>query len=192
MKRLHCLTAGLALAVLSGCASYDYVGGGAPGGYYSGRVVHDYYGPSIGIYGNYGSGYYGYGNYPGYGYWGNYPYYRPPYVTYPRPPYRPERPDRPDRPGRPDGGHGSNHGGDRPPPWRDPTQGAWRESGQVKLPPRTQSPSRVTPTTPMRPQQATTGPRPQNGRSEGRPGWRGASSTPRTSSPRVQERQVEP
>lgn len=110
MKRLI-ISAGLLLG-LSGCATYDYVGGGA-GGYYHGSpsVQRSYpygypYGGSYGGYYGYGSGYYGYGDY-GYGYGGRYPVYRPPHNH--RPPHN----------GHGNGhrpGHGGNHGnGPRPP-----------------------------------------------------------------------------
>jgi hypothetical protein len=127
---------------LSGCATYDYTSGSAPGGYYHGRPTTEYYGPYGGGYGYpgggtsiyIGSGYGGYG-YPGYGY-SRYPYYGHynPYYPHYRPPYRPSRPHNPDhghQPPRPPSGSGK-----RPPPWRDPTSGAWRESGQVMIPPR--------------------------------------------------------
>ena len=138
MKKLRLLTTLLAAAALSACASYDYAGGNAPGGYYYGRAssgagygpYYDGYGyPSYG-YGGY-RGYGGYGGYRGYGYGGYYnPYYG--YGGYPYYPYRPHRPrpPRPDQPDRPDPpGHG------RAPPWRNPADGRYRESGRVAIPP---------------------------------------------------------
>jgi len=100
MKTRLFLAGGLLLA-LTGCASYDYVGGGGGGGYYHGAPSTEYrypYGyPSAYPYG-YG-GYYGGGGYYGNGY--NYPIYRP---------VRPVRPP-------PHGGH------TRPPVVRPPDQG---------------------------------------------------------------------
>ena len=76
IKRLI-VSAGLLLG-LSGCATYDYVGGSS-GGYYHGSpsVQYNYpYGYPDSGYGyggyGYGSSYYGYGNY-------GYPVYRPNY-----------------------------------------------------------------------------------------------------------------
>ena len=99
IKRLI-ISTGLLLG-LSGCATYDYVGGGS-GGYYHGSpsVQYSYpYGyPNSGYgYGGYGygSGYYGYGSY-------GYPVYRPNYNR-PRPPYHGN--------GQRPPGHG--HGGSR-------------------------------------------------------------------------------
>lgn len=94
--KMRLLTAVFAAAALSGCATYDYIGGGAPGGYYYGRPSVEYYGP----YGeSYGYGYYGYYPYSYYGYYGYYPYYYYPYYLYR--PYRPPRPPLPPRPPRP-------------------------------------------------------------------------------------------
>mgnify|MGYP007039728057 CR=1 FL=1 len=76
--KLRLLTAIFAIAALGGCATYDYAGGSAPGGYYYGRpTVESYgpygsgygYGPSYGggygsVYGGYGYGSYGYSGYP--------------------------------------------------------------------------------------------------------------------------------
>ena len=124
--KLRLLTALFATAVLGGCATYDYAGGSAPGGYYHGRPSVEYYGPYGG---GYGYGAYGYG---GYGYGSGYGYGYPPYGYgyyggyYPYYPYRPHHP----RPPRPD--HDNN---DRPPPWRRP-DGRYQESGQVMIPPR--------------------------------------------------------
>lgn len=107
----------VALAALSGCATYDYAGGSAPGGYYSGRPEVEYYGGYGYPYGGYGYGYYGY-PYGGYGYpYGG--YYRPYYYG----PHYPAYPSRP-RP-RPDGGNtqprppGEQSGQDGRAPWRD-------------------------------------------------------------------------
>jgi hypothetical protein len=109
MKRL--LFSAIALAGLSGCATYDQVSGGAAGGYYSGSPSYRYSYPG-GYYGGYGGAYrYGYGGYGagygGYGYWpGFYGYYsRPSYVIHP-----PAR-----RRGDHDG-HDDHHHGQRPPP----------------------------------------------------------------------------
>lgn len=100
IKRLI-VSAGLLMG-LSGCATYDYVGGSS-GGYYHGSPSTQYnypYGyPSGSGYG-YGSGYYGYGSY-------GYPVYRPYYR--PQPPYHGNG-------HRPPGhGNGHNHNGNRPP-----------------------------------------------------------------------------
>lgn len=121
MKKSRLLTVLLAAAALGGCATYDYAGGSAPGGYYYGRASSAYgYGPYDNGYGYpYSYGYGGYYN-PYYGYGGYYPYY--PYY----PPHRP-RPPRPPRPYEPE---------DRAPPWRDPVDGRYRESGRVLVPPR--------------------------------------------------------
>ena len=139
MKLRLLLTAALAATALGGCATYEQPGASGPGGYYQGRPQVRYiggynYGVPYGGYGGYyGGGYYspyryGYGN-PYYGYYGpNYPYYRPHH-----PPPRPGHGhngdhDRPNPPG-------SGAGGNRPAPWRDPTRGAWRESGQHPMVP---------------------------------------------------------
>lgn len=117
--KMRLIFAGGLLLALSGCATYDYVGGGAGSGYYHGAPSVEYRYP-YGYPSGYGPGYYGGGYYGGgYGY-GNpyyrpYPNYRPPHNH--RPPPRPGnggnppvRPDRPDRP-RP-----SYNGGS---PWRN-------------------------------------------------------------------------
>ncbi len=124
--KLRLLTTLLA-AALSGCATYDYTSGSAPGGYYHGRPSVEYYGP-------YGDSYgYGYPAYGGYGYYGSRGYYNPRYYYggyYPYyPPYRPHRP----RPPRDD--HNPPVQGDRAPPWRRP-DGRYQESGGVMIPPR--------------------------------------------------------
>lgn len=109
MKMRLLIAAGL-LAGLSGCATYDYVGGSS-GGYYHGAPSTQYSYPygygNYGGYGGIGYGSYGYGSYGygGYGY--GYPGYRPP-IYYPSNQHRP-----PPRP--PYGGHG-NGNGHRPPP----------------------------------------------------------------------------
>lgn len=139
MKLRLLLTAALAATALGGCATYEQPGANGPGGYYQGRPQVRYiggynYGVPYGGY--YGGGYYspyrnGYGGYPYYGYYGpSYPYYQPHH-----PPPRP-------RPGH--GGHdnnnpppppGSGPGGNRPAPWRDPTRGMWRDSGEQPMVP---------------------------------------------------------
>jgi hypothetical protein len=140
MNKRLVIAALFATATLSGCVTYDHVGrGAAPGGYYHGRPTTEYYGPygyggypysgGVSIYGGYGGGGY-YGGYPYYGHYGpNYPYYRPNY--YPRPPHYGHNP-RPPKPPT------TTKPGNRPPPWRDPTNGAYRETGQVLIPPRSQ------------------------------------------------------
>lgn len=91
--KMRLLLAGGLLLALSGCATYDYVGGG--NGYYRGTPSVQY---------NYPYGYpsYGYGSYPYYGGYGYYgyggSYYRPAYRPPPRPDHRPP-PPRPPRPG---------------------------------------------------------------------------------------------
>jgi len=154
MNRKILLAAVLA-STLGGCATYDYVGNTAPGGYYSGRPTTQYYDyGAYGSYGPYGGGYVypgssvylgiGSGYYPGYYGYRRYPYYgyyNPHYPNYPRPP-RPPRPDH-DGDDRPPGPS------QRPPPWRDPT-GAWREGGQIMVPPRSDA-------NPGRPQQSQPG-----------------------------------
>ena len=59
--KLRLITTLIAVAALSGCATYDYAGGSAPGGYYYGRSAPSYYNDG------YGYGYPGYGGYGGYG-----------------------------------------------------------------------------------------------------------------------------
>ena len=58
MKRSSLYALAVASLSLGGCATYDYVGDTAPGGYYHGRPSTQYYDP-------YGGGYYGGGG--GYG-----------------------------------------------------------------------------------------------------------------------------
>lgn len=123
--KLRLITALIAATALSGCATYDYAGGSAPGGYYYGRSAPSYYNDG------YGYGYPGYGGYGGYGYYGYSPYYGfggyyPYYI------YRPHRPHRPDHKPDPDN--------DRAPPWRNPDNGRYRESGRVKIPPQNRIP----------------------------------------------------
>ncbi|WP_157062652.1 hypothetical protein [Pseudoxanthomonas dokdonensis] len=157
MNRYLLSTVLVAVTALGGCATYDYRGSSAPGGYYYGRPTTTYSGGSIGLYGNgyygYGGGYGGYYGYPGYGYnrWYGPGYVNPYYPGYrpaPRPPHRPGHPDgRPDRPDhRPD--HGNNSG---KPPWRDPTNGAWQGRGDV---PRRPNPRPRTTVRPVEPTQA--------------------------------------
>ena len=126
MKTRLILAAGLLLG-LSGCATYDYVGG-AGGRYYHGApsVQYSYpygYGGSRG-YGSYGS--YGYGRYgyEDYGYRG----YRPSYIYYPQNQYRPphggqgngHRPPRPGNgEGRPPRPPPASNGGNNKSPWRN-------------------------------------------------------------------------
>lgn len=125
--KLRLITALIAATALSGCATYDYAGGSAPGGYYYGRSAPSYYNDG------YGYGYPGYGGYGGYGYYGYSPYYGfggyyPYYI------YRPHRPHRPDHDQKPDPDNG------RAPPWRNPDNGYYRESGRVKIPPQNRIP----------------------------------------------------
>lgn len=126
MKRIYLTAVAFASLALGGCATYDYVGESAPGGYYHGRPSTQYYDPYGGYY---GGGYGSYGSYGGYGYYGPYRYSSYPYYGYYGPyyPYYPHHP-RPPRPGDNTPKPPSTGGGDRPPPWRDPT-GRWRESG---------------------------------------------------------------
>ena len=173
LMKMRLLTALFATAALSGCATYDYAGGSAPGGYYYGRPSVEYYGPYGGGYGygSYGYGGYGYGGgygYSPYGYYGGYyPYY----------PYRPHRPHRPDH----NDDRPPSQGG-RPPPWRRP-DGRYQDSGQVMIPPRNGIPQ-----APSQPQA-----RPEGGRY---PGMRvrpeGGNQQPRMSAPsQPQPRQME-
>ncbi len=140
MKMRLILSAGLLLG-LSGCATYDYVDGGA-GGYYRGATsvqrTYPYGYPYGGGYGPYGYGSYGY-----------YDYYRSPYPVY-RPPYTP----RPPHGGHWGNGHrppahGNGNGGHRPPPRpgdgdgrptrppRPPVEGGkspWRDMDRLQRP----------------------------------------------------------
>src|SRR5690606_19882370 len=123
------MLSGLACALaLSGCATYDYVGTGYGGDYYSGAPVTEYHyheygygypyyrytpGVSLGVHYYYG------GRYPAYGY-PAYPYYHAPY----RPPVRPPATAGGSRPEghRPPPPKHDNPGHDRPrerAPWRD-------------------------------------------------------------------------
>ena len=119
LRTVRAITALALAAALGGCATYDYVGSDAPGGYYRGQSRSTYPGYYGGSPDGYYDGYYGYpGGYymPGYYYggvyyYGGHRYYRPP----------PHRPD-----GDHDGGHdrpppsGNPGGGNRmPSPWRD-------------------------------------------------------------------------
>ncbi|WP_211368408.1 hypothetical protein [Pseudoxanthomonas gei] len=111
MKKLRLLVTLMAASALGGCATYDYVGGNSPGGYYSGRAsTGTGYGP---YYDGYGYPSYLYGNYGYRSYYGP-SFYNPYYYGYGGYPYYPPRPHHP-RPPRPD--H-ENDG--KPPPWRNP------------------------------------------------------------------------
>jgi len=117
MKKRLILSAGLLLG-LSGCATYDYVGGGS-GGYYHGApsVQRSY--PYGYPYDSYGYGPYGYGSYGYYGYSNyGYPGYRPPYVIVPS---------------RPQNGHWNGH---RPPPAHGNGQRPPRPGNNEGRPPR--------------------------------------------------------
>lgn len=137
----------LATTALGGCVTYDHVGRDAPGGYYYGRPTVEYYDP-YGGYSPYGGGVSVYGRYGYGGYYGGYPYYGHygPYYPYYRPHHPPPRPPRPgdDTPNPPTSGPSK-----RPPPWRDPTNGAYRESGQVMIPPRFRQPAVPAPSSPQ-------------------------------------------
>lgn len=170
MKRTSILAIAFASLALGGCATYDYVGDTAPGGYYHGRPSTQYYDPygggyygGVGVYGSYGYGgpyrYNGYYGYPYYGYYGSYyPYYPPHHHPRPRPGDNTPKP--------PPSGNGN-----RPPPWRDPT-GRWREGGSQ-------------PMIPSRPNQVT--PSPSQPR-VGEGGYRPPRVTPAPSAPRTAER----
>ena len=126
--KLRLITTLIDATALSGCATYDYAGGSAPGGYYYGRSAPSYYDDGYG----YGYGYPGYG-YGGYGYYGYSPYYGyggyyPYYIHRPHRPHNPGNNDKPD-PDR-----------DRAPPWRNPATGRYMESGRVKIPPQNRIP----------------------------------------------------
>jgi hypothetical protein len=190
MKRTSLFAIAFASLALGGCATYDYVGDTAPGGYYHGRPSTQYYDPYGGYYGGVGSyGGYGYGGpyryssyygYPYYGYYGShYPYY---------PPHHHPRPPRPgDNTPKPPGNGGS---GNRPPPWRDPT-GRWREGGSQPMVPN--RPGQVIPS-PSQPRVGEGGYRPprvmpspnQPRMSEG--GYRPPRVTSSPSAPRAVER----
>lgn len=125
MKLKLLMVGAFAAAGLSGCVTYDHAGANAPGGYYQGRPqvrYHDAYGYPVSPYygGYYGNPYY-YGRNPYYGYYGPYYPYYPPAPPPPRPGHTPPP--------------GSGPGGSRPAPWRDPTQGVWREHGQQPMVP---------------------------------------------------------
>lgn len=121
----------LAVAMLAGCASYQYRGG-AGGDYYYGQPSTDYryYGNPYGAYG-YGYPYGGWGGSIGYGF-GYYssPYYRPYYRDYGYPRY-------PRRPWHGGNGHGGGHTPGQPP--RDGGNGRppWRNLGDLGDAPRT-------------------------------------------------------
>ncbi|HEL2981204.1 TPA: hypothetical protein UMB92_004107 [Stenotrophomonas maltophilia] len=150
MKTRLMLAGGL-LLVLTGCTTYDYVGGGRSGSYYHGAPSVEYRYPAGYPY-NYGYPYYGgYGGY--YGGYGN-PYYS-------RPIYRPPHNHRP--PPRP--GNGGEH---RPPaPTRPSYNGGspWRNMDSMRRPPQSNmQPSAPTP-------QARPAPAPSAPRMNGSP-WR--------------------
>lgn len=147
MRFQHAAIAIIAVLMLGGCATYDYRGTGAGGGYYSGRSVQPSYGYGA-VYGSASYGYYGgygYGGYGGYGYSGYNPYWS---GYYPRPVYRPPvvivQPGRPGY-GRPPA-QGSRPSGSAP--WRN-LQGVQREAERDQ-----QRPSGVRPAVQGRPGQA--------------------------------------
>lgn len=149
MKTRLMLAGGLMLA-LTGCTTYDYVGGGRSGSYYHGAPSVEYRYPAGYPY-NYGYPYYGgYGGY--YGGYGN-PYYS-------RPIYRPPHNHRP--PPRPPGNGGEN----RPPPSRPSYNGGspWRNMDSMRRPPQ----SNIQPSAPP---QARPAPAPSAPRMNGSP-WR--------------------
>jgi len=170
MKTRLILSAGLLLG-LSGCATYDYVGGGS-GGYYHGspQVQRTY--PYGYPYGAYGYGAYGYGGYyGGYGSYGYpYPVYRPPH----RPPHNGHRPPpqgnghTPPRPGNGQPPHPPPANGSGKAPWRDldrlqrpqPRPGK-TESRPIRRP----VPQAVAPARPVVPQRAAPERRPSQTRS---------------------------
>lgn len=119
MNKPRLLTIFLAAAALSSCATYDYVGANAPGGYYSGRAyTGSAYGP---YYDGYGYPSYLYGGYGYRSYYGP-SFYNPYYYGYRGYPYYPQRPHHP-HPSRP------HHGRDgQAPPWRNPVGGGPRDS----------------------------------------------------------------
>lgn len=123
MKTRMLLAAG-AMALLAGCATYDYAGGES-GGYYRGTPGVQYRYPS-GYYG----GYYGYPYYYGPGWLGYYDYPVYPGRYYYRPVHRPP-PPRPGNAGPP---------GQRPPP-----------VGVGPRPPRPSPPSQPAPPRPAQP-----------------------------------------
>lgn len=144
MKTRLMLAGGLMLA-LTGCTTYDYVGGGRSGGYYHGAPSVEYrypYGyPSdygYPYYRGYGGGYYGYGG----------PYYQ-------RPIYRPPHHHRP--PPRP-----GNGGENRPPPPPRQNNGGspWRNMDSLRRPsPPAQRIERPSPPPQARPAPAPRAPR---------------------------------
>ncbi len=165
--KMRLMFAGGLLLALSGCATYDYVGGGAGSGYYHGAPSVEYRYP-YGYPSGYGPGYYGGGYYGGgYGY-GN-PYYRP-YPNY-RPPHNHRPPPRPGNGGnppvRPDRPRPSYNGGS---PWRNMDSVGGRPPQQQQRP---------SPPPQARPAQA---PRPAQ-RSNGSP-WRNMNN--------LNQRTVEP
>ncbi|WP_336685703.1 hypothetical protein [Stenotrophomonas maltophilia] len=149
MKMRLMLAGGLLLA-LTGCTTYDYVGGGRSGSYYHGAPSVEYRYPAGYPY-NYGPYYGGYGGY--YGGYGN-PYYS-------RPIYRPPHNHRP----LPRPGNGGEH---RPPPPSRPSYNGgspWRNMDSMRRPPQ----SNAQPSAP--PPQARPAPAPSAPRMNGSP-WR--------------------
>ncbi|WP_218569895.1 hypothetical protein [Pseudomonas sp. Hp2] len=125
MKTRMLLAAGM-LALLGGCATYDYTGG-ASGGYYRGtpsvqyRYPPGYYGGYYGGYGPYyGPGWIGLYDYPAYP--GRY-YYRPPPVRRPPSGNAGPRPPRPSQPAPP-----------RPSVPRQSSPSPWRDLNRIKQP----------------------------------------------------------
>lgn len=136
--KFRLMLAAATLALLGGCATYDYTGGQS-GGYYRGTPTTQYrYPPGYGGYGGVpyygGAGWIGLYDYPVYpAYRGGY-YYRPGY--YPHPGYRPPR--------RPD----NRPGGHRPPPTRPGNLQPSRPSRPPTAPPRPSRPPASTPRPP--------------------------------------------
>lgn len=162
MKTRLMLAGGLMLA-LTGCATYDYVGGRSGGGYYHGAPSVEYRYP----YGYpYDSSYPYYGGYGYYGYGGPY-YSRPIY----RPPPHNHRP--PPRPG--------NGGENRPPPPPRQNNGGspWRNMDSMRRP----SPPPQRMERPAAPPQARPSPAPSAPRMNSSP-WRAMD--------RATQRTVEP
>lgn len=149
--KMRLMFAGGLLLALTGCTTYDYVGGGRSGSYYHGAPSVEYRYPAGYPY-NYGYPYYGgYGGY--YGGYGN-PYYS-------RPIYRPPHNHRP--PPRP--GNGGEH---RPPPPSRPSYNGgspWRNMDSMRRPPQ----SNAQPPAPA--PQARPAPAPSAPRMNGSP-WR--------------------
>ncbi len=195
--KLRLLSVLVAATALSGCASYDYAGGGA-GGYYHGRPSADYYGGYAG-YGGYGT--YGYGGYAPYGYRHGGSYYRyygyggyNPYYPYPR--YYVVRPPHDDRDDDDDHHHDDDPRGERPPPWRAP-DGRYRDTGSVMVPPRNRAlpqsstPSRVLadPSRPMTAPRSMTAPQPMAAPRPSAPPPQRAAGTAQSERPAPRPRQ---